>query len=424
MKTKIKNISETEVQLEIEVSVEGFDSFVDKAVVALGKEIVVPGFRQGKIPKEKIIQQVGLNMVLTEASRLAMEKYYKQAILENSLEPISQPRVEILKLAIQNPFIFKATFFVLPKVELSDYKKTISGMKVEQISIDDSEIQQALEWLQKSRPDLTEIFTPAQKDNFIEFEFYCDLVQNNQKQQDGFIIGKGSAIPGFEDQLIGMSSGQEKEFTLDFPKDFYQKELAEKSGKFKVKINSVKKVVLPEINDEFAKKLGEFKTLNELKENITKGLKQEKQVAESQKTRIEMIDKIAKDSKLTVPDSLVQMEKQARFDDLKNSLAKNNLDFNNYLTKIKKTEQELLKAFEEQSEKEAKRFLILREISKQENISVSEQELEDEVNKILTTYQSPEQAQNKIDPDKLKSYTEERLRNEKVFQFLEKLTKE
>ena len=171
MKTKIKNISETEVQLEIEVSVEGFDSFVDKAVVALGKEIVVPGFRQGKIPKEKIIQQVGLNMVLTEASRLAMEKYYKQAILENSLEPISQPRVEILKLAIQNPFIFKATFFVLPKVELSDYKKTISGMKVEQISIDDSEIQQALEWLQKSRPDLTEIFTPAQKDNFIEFEY-------------------------------------------------------------------------------------------------------------------------------------------------------------------------------------------------------------------------------------------------------------
>lgn len=423
MKTKINNISETEIQLEIEVPTEDFNSFIDKAILALGKEIVVPGFRQGKIPKEKVIEKVGLNMVLTEASRLAMEKYYKQAVLENDLEPISQPRVEILKLAMQNPFIFKATFFVLPKVELGDYKKSISGIKTKQISIDDSEVQQALEWLQKSRPDLTEIFTPAQKDNFIEFEFYCDLVQNNQKQQDGFIIGKGSAIPGFEDQLIGMSSGQEKEFTLDFPKDFYQKELAEKSGKFKVKINSVKKVALPEINDEFAKKLGEFETLDELKENIKKGLIQEKQTAESQKTRIEMVDKIAKDSKLTVPDSLVQIEKQARFDDLKNSLVKNNVDFNDYLTKIKKTEKELLKALEEQSEKEAKRFLILREISKQENISVSEQELEDEADKILTSYQSPEQAQDKIDPDKLKSYTEERLRNEKVFQSLEKLTK-
>jgi trigger factor len=264
MKTKIKNLSSTQVELEVELPADKFDRFIDKAVSSLAKEMKLPGFRQGKIPKQVVMKEAGQSTVLMEAAKLAVNDVYRKAILDNDLEPISPPKVDILKLAPQNPFSFRATLFVLPKFELPNYRELASGIKKEKISVKEKEIKDVLGLIQRSRADLKEVFRPAQKDDYVEIEFSCPQIKNNLKQKDAFVLGKGHLIPGFENQLLGMSAGEEKTFSLDFPSDFYQKELAGQPGDFQVKMTSVKEVELAEINDQFAQKVGNFKNLKEL----------------------------------------------------------------------------------------------------------------------------------------------------------------
>lgn len=424
MKTKIKNLSSTQVELEVELSVERFDHFIDKAVSSLAKDMNLPGFRQGRIPKEVVMKQAGESTVLMEAAKLAVNDVYRKALLDNDLEPISPPKVDILKLAPQNPFSFRATFFVLPKFELPDYRELASKVKKEKISVKEKEIKDVLSLIQRSRADLKEVFRPAKKDDYVEIEFSCSQIQGNTKQKDAFVLGKGHLIPGFEDQLVGMSVGEEKTFSLDFPPDFYQKELANKQGDFQVKMTSVKEVELSEINDQFAQKVGKFKNLKELEKSIKKGLEEEKTMVRSRELRDKIMEKIEQVCQLDVPQVLVDSEKQRRFEDLKKAISNQGITLEQYFQKIKKTEQEVLKLFEQQARKQAKRFLILREIARKEAIEVEEEELKEEINKILARYPDLDTVKKNIDLENLKRYTEEMLRNEKVFQFLEHLTKE
>jgi len=422
MKVKVKDLGKSEVEMEVELEAQSFDNFMKRALVSLGKEIEISGFRKGKAPSEMIRSKIGQANLLSEAARLAIDGSYKRAVLEQGLEPISQPRVEILKLAPQNPFCFKAVFLVLPKIELPDYKKIASSLKKEEVSISQADIDKALDWLQKSRPKLKEVSRPARKGDFVEIEFSSPQVEKGSKQKQAFILGKGHLVKGFEPELEGMEAGAKKEFSLNFPLDFGRRELAGKKVDFRAGLDSVKEVEFLEINDDFAKGLGKFETLTDLKKSIKQGLKEEKEMAESKKRREEILEKIAKACKFEVPLVLIENEKQKRFEELKQRVLKGlNLSFEDYLKKIKKTEKELLGFLEKEAENQARRFLILREIAKEEMIGVSDDEIGERVNQALSSYPDLEKAQKGVDLDGLRSYTEERLRNEKVFQLLEGL---
>ncbi len=419
MKVEVKNLPKAEVTMQIELSPEEFNKYIDKAVSNLSENMEIKGFRKGKAPKEAVKEKAGQEKILSEAANLAVQESYLKAIKEKDLEVISQPQVNVTKMAEGNPFAFTAKFSILPDVDLPDYKKKASSVKKKEVKIEEKEIENALKWLRKSRSKISAKLGPAQKGDLVEIEYSSPQLE--KKEVDTFILGEGQFLPGFEKVLYGAKEGEEKKgIPISFPQDHFKKELAGKDIKVDLKVKSVKKVEIPELNDEFAKSLGQFNSLEELKNNIKEGLKAEKEQGEVQRRRGEILEKIGEKVKTEIPEFLIQKEQERMKENLKNQVTQQmGLPFEEYLKKMEKTEEDLKESFLPQAKKRIKEYLILRAIGKAEDIQVSKEEIEERANQILKQYQSVEQAQKKIDPERLKAYTKEVIYNEKIFKSLE-----
>ena len=365
MKFSITKLPKSQIEISVEIPTEVFNEYFKKAISDLGKNVEVKGFRQGKAPQEVIESKLDRNQILTTAGEIAVKENYSKIVSDNNLEVISKPEVIILKLAPGNPFVFKCKIFVLPEIDLPDYKKIAPQIKRKEVSVTQEEIEESLMFLQKSRAKFSALQRPAQEKDFVEIEYESPQIDSSKKIKDKFILGKGRFIPGFEEKLIGMKADEEKEFSLPFPKNFFRKDLAGKTADFKVKLIVVQKVELPEINDEFVHNLGKFDNLASLKKGITEGLKTEKEAKESQRVRNEILEKIAQKSKLEIPEVLIEFEKDRLLADLKEKINQNlKISFENYLTSIKQSEKQLLDSFLKEAQKRIKNFLILREIGK------------------------------------------------------------
>lgn len=420
MKTTIRKLPESKIELKIEVPKEEFNGFIEKAILDLSKDFQIEGFRRGKVPKEIIKKEIGQERILAEASQLAIKKNYPQAVLENKIEPISPPEIQILKLAQGNDFEFQARTSILPDIHLSDYKEIISKIERNKVVVEEKEIEEAIIWIQKSRAKFSQISRPAQKGDFIEIEFTESI--ENKTHKDSFVLGEGKFIPGFEENLKGMNSGEKKEFSLKLPQNYIRNDLIGKEVNFKVKMNSVQKMELPELNDEWVKSIGQFENLEAFRKNIKEGLLSEKERTEIKKVRQEIIEKIAENSKFEIPNDLVEKEKNRIMENFKKRISQDlRISFEDYLTKIKKSEKELIDSFLNEAQKSVKTFLILKEVSNKENIEVSSKEIEEEINKVLKQY--PPEAQKGIDLKLLNDYTKEELKNEKTFKLLESFIK-
>jgi trigger factor len=360
---------------------------------------------------------------LAQAADLAVKDKYPQAVYKENIEPISSPEVNIIKLAKGNPFEFKVKVSVLPDIVLPDYKMIASKVEKKQVSITDKDVEDALKWTQQSKAIFTTLGRGAKKDDFIEIEYQSPQLENNKIFEDKFIFGKANVAPGFEENLEEMKKDEQKEFNIVFPKEHNNKMLAGKNIAFKVKIKSVQKMELPELNDEFAKKLGKFEDLKALRNNIKENLGKEKELEQKQKTRNEILEKIAQDCKCEIPEILVENQKDNLLEDLKQKVDQGlKIPFTEYLTQIKKTEKEIKDSFKDPAEKRVKNFLALREIGKKEEIKISKEEIEEETNKTLKNYPDKEEVK-KIDIERLKDYTESAMYNEKVFKKLESFIK-
>ena len=395
MKSTIKKFPKSEVELEIKVSAEEFGRFIEQATLNLGGDLEIKGFRKGKAPKNIIEERIGMEKILIEAGDLAVNETYKKAVLENKIEAIFQPKIEIKKLAKGSDLVFSARTAILPEVELPDYKKIASEIKRNKAVVEEKEIEDTFKWLQKSRAKFTLKNQPAQKGDFVEIEYWSAQIQK-EGQKDTFVLGEGHFIPGFEEKMIGMKSGEEKEnITLN------------KDGKeiiLKVKVISVQNVELPEANDQFAKSLGKFENLDALKKNIKQDLALEKEQAETQRVRQEILERISEKTKVEIPEVLIENEQKQMLENLKKMVSeKLKISFEDYLIKVKKTEKEILDSFLPTAQKKVRNFLALREIGKREKVEVSEEELAN------------------LDSGQSKEHNKEVLRTEKIFAMLENL---
>lgn len=422
MKAEVRKLLKSKIEILFEIPwKEEFEEYFKKAALILGKDITVKGFRPGKVPQEILEKEIGAEKILQKAADLAVKEKYPQFIREKKIEAASQPKINITKLAQGNPFEFKAEICVLPKINLPDYKKIASRIKRREVLVEDKDVEDAVNWLQQSRA----VFTPLEREvrfgDFIEIEYQSPQIENNKIFRDKFLLGKARFVSGFEENLKEMKKGEEKEFSILFPEDYSNKLLAGKKTLFRVKIKSVQKMELPEINDEFAYTLGKFGNLNSLKENLKQGIKKEKELEESQRIRNEILEQIVQNSEYELPESLVEIEKNHLLDDLKQRVSQGlQISFEEYLTQIKKSEEEIKNSFLESAQKRVKNFLVLREIGKAENVrGCSEEEIKEETNKILKKYSNLANAKEKIDLDRLKDYTESAIYNEKVFKKLE-----
>ncbi|MEK7658777.1 MAG: trigger factor [Patescibacteria group bacterium] len=465
MKTEIKKLPKSEIEIEFELTAEEFQAHFEHAIEHLKHHVKVDGFRAGKAPASMVEEKIKPESLLMEAGDHAVKHVYTDYVVENKLEPIGEPDVQITKIVpiaeqsrirdgeaigTKEPvFIFKVKITVLPDIELPDYKEIASRIKTKparsgfaagdaggEISVTEEEIQDALSYLQKTRAKFTEK-NPSSPDgssgrgDFVEITYQNKDIENNKEIKDKFILGEAGFVKGFEEQIIGMRAGEEKEFTLKLPARHNTTALGGADGVpaqsptgneagdfFKIKVISAQKMELPEINDEFAKTLGAFDTLTSLKESLKSGITIEKTEAEKQRKRSEILEKISEKANFEMPEKLVEYEQERLFEDMKNQISQNvKISFEEYLASIKKTKEELKETFKKEAEKRIKSFLVLRQIGKQENIKVSEEEINEEIKKVM---KNPfDAAQGKIDINQLKEYTKDVIHNEKVFHLLE-----
>lgn len=335
----IKKLSGSMIEIEHETSSEVFDSFVRDAVRELISNVEVKGFRKGHVPPSLAEKEIGEAKILERASGMAISKEWPKIIRENKLEIIGRPEFHILKIARANPFIWKVLATTMPEISLPDYlqisEEVIAKEKKDNINIDEKEVENALEWLRKSR-----------------------------------------------------SKEGEKE---------------------------------AELNDSFAYAVAGVNTLTELKENIKKGLGAEKEMKEKERIRLAILDNIASKTKMEIPEILIEAEKEKMLSELKSTIQRMGISWEKYLSDSKKTDEEILTGLRNDAEKRAAYGLILKNISRDKNISVSEEEVEERIKSMLSAY--PEEEKLKIDPERMREYAYGIIANEKVFLLLENSNK-
>lgn len=459
MKSELRKLPKSQIQIDFELDEQEFSKYIDKALEHLKGHVKMDGFRPGQVPKEMVEKQIGNEGLLMEAGDLAVNESYNKFINEQRIEPIGKPEVLITKIAKGNPFLFKITVSVLPEIILPDYKEIVSTITSKEISVTEKEIEDAVHYLQKSRAKFTDKTTGVEKKDYVKIAYTNKDINGGKEIKDMFIVGDGGFLPDFEDNLLGMKVSDEKEFSAKFPENA-PNGLGGKKGDFKVKMLAIQTMDLPEINDEFAKTLGQdaagregflqsenprpradrgagapvlaFDSLVILKENIKEGVLVEKQEEEKQRKRGEVLSKISEKITFDLPEKMVKYEQERLFEDFKNQIVQNTgLTFEGYIASIKKTEEEIKKSFTIEAERRIKNFLVLQEIGKQEHIEVLPAELEEEMNKVVKNYTKESRLQGnrgssmksgqieKIDINQLKEYTKGAIYNEKVFQVLE-----
>lgn len=425
----VKELEKSEVELSIKIPAKELDKYIEKTINKLGSELKIDGFRQGKIPADVVERTAGPDRVFHEAAEEAVKDAYVNAILDQKIEAIGEPQVALTKMAKGNDLEFTATVGVLPKIKLegweADVKKINEKFRNKKIEVDEKQIDREVEFLAKQRAKIVTVNRQAKKDDQVELDF--DVTQDNVPLENGsakkqrIIIGEGKFIPGFEEHLIGMKAGEEKTFTLKFPKQYHAKHLADKDAKFDVKVHTVQERQIPEINDEFASGIGKFKDLKNLRENIHEGIEHEAKHKNEDQQKKEIIESISEKMKLDIPSVLVDREIEVMLSELEADIQKIGLNKAQYFQQLKTSEEKLKEEWKnKQAQTRVKAALAIREISKKEGIVPSSEEIEQEANKIMEYYQSIGQTEDKMDIKRLYEATKGNLTNEKVFEFLMK----
>ncbi|MFA6096595.1 MAG: trigger factor [Candidatus Paceibacterota bacterium] len=421
MKISVKKLPKSLVEISVEVGSEEMSKNMDASAKKMAAAGTFDGFRQGKAPVDVVYQRIGKQKIFEDAVQTTIERSYGSAVKDNKLIPIGYPKAEIKKAAIGNELIFDLVVTVLPEVRLGDYSK-IKG-KAEAKKVTSEDVETELKALQKKRAKYITKEEPASKGDRIEIDFESRLngvkVEGGESKNHPLVLGNGMFVPGFEDNLAGMKKDESKEFNIIFPKDYYKKELAEKNVNFKVTMKLVQKVELPELNDEFAKSIGKFDTLEILKKNIEEGISMEEKMKAKNEIRKKLIDEIVESSKTEIPDVLIESEKDNMIHELEHNVSHMGVEFDIYLKSVNTSIEKLRSEWSEQAEKRVKANLVIGEIAKKEEIKATEQEIEEKANETLRCYPNEEEVRKKIDINKFKDYIAGTIINEKVFELLE-----
>lgn len=426
---EIKKLPKSEIEIKASILWNDWQKYLDKAYEKLSKDINVPGFRPGKAPKNMVEEKIGKHNILEEAAGIAIEKDYPKIVADNKLDVIGQPKAEILKLAEGNDLEYKITTAVMPEVKIADYKKEISKInkeyKSKEIKVEDEEINHELEHLANSRVKLVTVSREARSGDsvVIDFQVLRDGVpiENGASKNHPLVLGKGVFIPGFEENIIGMKENEEKKFELALPKNYHEKNLAGKPAEFSVKINLVQERQVPEINDDFAKSLGNFENIAALRKNVIEGLEKEKRQNQKEKRRTEVVEKLVEKSEIDLPEILTHSELHKTIHEFKFQLESMGMKMDDYLKKLGKTIDDLEKEWEPRAEKRVKAAMILEQIGKDREIKIPAEKIEGEMNKTLQYYKNVKNLEKNIEMDKLYNHIKGMLENEKVFEFLESI---
>ncbi|MBU3965397.1 trigger factor [Patescibacteria group bacterium] len=428
VKTELKKLPKSTFELIVEIPAEKWNGYYNRVCANLSKTRKIDGFRPGKANNKIVAQNFGAKVIFEEVANIAINETFYDALEKNKLAPIGAPKVEVLKIAAENPIIYKATFAVLPKTNIDGYKDVLKRVRIKQndAKAEDKEIDESIEYLLNSRAKLAAVSRPAQAGDRVEVDFLARLngvkIEQGESKNHPLIIGKSRFLPEFEKQLTGMKSGENKEFDIVYPKDYYKKELAEKKVRFEIKLNLVQEIITPEFNDDFARALGKFSGAEEVRKNISEGILREKKEKEKEKFRTAIIQELVKKfASGDLPEILIDAEVEQMLHEFKHNIEENGLRFEQYLSQIKKTESDLKSDWRKSAESRVNTHLIIFQVAERENIKITDEETSQEVNKILAKYKNIKEAEKNIDHEKLKTAVNDSLIRQKVFNLLESI---
>ena len=399
MSVQVENLEKNMAKLTIEVSAEDLEKALESAYQKQKKQISVPGFRKGKVPRAMIEKMYGVDVFYEDAANALMQQNYAAAVDESGIDIVSRPTVDVVQIEKGKPFIFTAEVAVKPEVTLGKYM----GVTVTKIdtSVSDEEVDEALEKERNNNARTINVTDRpvAQGDTaVIDFEGFVDGVafEGGKGENHSLEIGSHTFIDTFEDQLVGKNVGDEVDVNVTFPEQYQAADLAGKPATFKVKINEIKAKELPELDDEFAKDVSEFDTLAEYKEDLRKHLEVEKENEAKRTKEDEAIKKIIDKSTMEIPEAMIETQCENMINEFAQRIAQSGLSMEQYMQFSGMTIDGLKEQVRPEAETRIKSSLVLEQIAKEENIEVSEDEINAEVEKMAAQYG--------MEADKLKEY--------------------
>lgn len=416
--------SNSELELKISLQKEDISPFIDKAVNEVGKDLEMPGFRKGKAPKDVIEQKFGKEYIYEEAAKMVLQDKYAEYILENKIDVIDKPEVGFSKFVLDGEVEFTAKVKTLPELDLPDYKKLGKEALKEKrkIEVTEKDVDDTIKYIVDTRAKFESVQDGAKDGQIadINFEILKDNtpVEGEKQEKYRFVIGKEPIFLELNKEILETKKDDEKEITVTFPSDYHNEALKGQTATMKFKVNDILQKKLPELNDEFIKTLGEFENLDALKTSVKDGIVKEKEMHEQERVKLLALEKIREKVKTEPPEILVDRELQYMIEDIKHKISHLGLEFDTYLTQIKKTEESIREEVRPEAKKKVLDALIIREIIKKEKIEADSKEVEDKLNELVVSlsYQVPDPT--KIDKEALRGYATEICENDKVFKLL------
>ncbi|MBO8168759.1 MAG: trigger factor [Thermoanaerobacteraceae bacterium] len=390
MKATVEKIEKNRVALQVEVDADVMASAMHKAYKKLVKQVNIPGFRKGKAPRKILENYIGTGPLLEEAIENVVPNAYLEAIEETKIEPVDQPSIEMVQVDEGKPLIFKATVDVKPEVKLGEYKG-VEAPKAEP-EITEEDVEEHLKMLQQRYAKLVVLdkAEPAQEEDtvIIDFEGFMDgePFEGGKGEDFPLVLGSGTFIPGFEEQLIGVKTEEEREVKVTFPEDYQVEHLAGKEAIFKVKVKEIKRKELSPIDDEFAKDVSEFETLKELKEDIRNKLKTTAEEQSQNLFRQAVINKVVDAAEVDVPESMISRRLEALVDNFSQRLQQQGMTLEQYLEYTKSSLKDFKEQYRPEAERSVKTDLVLEAVAKAEGIEATEEDLDAEIEKLAKLY--------------------------------------
>jgi trigger factor len=422
MSVKMEKVENNVVKLEITVESKKFNEAIKKAFAKNAKKFNIPGFRKGKAPMSIIKKYYGEGVFYEDAVNFCCDETYPEALEEKDVKPVDYPKIDVVQVGGNKDFVYTATVTVMPEVKLGDYK----GIEVKKntYEVEDKEIEDELKSRQEKNARIeTKEDGTVEKGNIavIDFKGFVDgeAFSGGEGKDYELEIGSGTFIDNFEDQLVGLKVGDSKDVTVTFPKEYGSEELNGKEALFKVDVKGIKIKELPALDDEFAKEISEFDTLDEVKADIKKKKEEENKLRAEREYEDAVMDAVSSNAEVDIPDVMIEKEIDSMLKDLEMRLKYQGLDLDSYYKYTNNTEQKVREYMRETAEKRVRNDLVIKKIAEDEEIKATDDELLKRASEIAKQYGNKEtDKMAKLILDSQKSYIETDVVNEKVVKML------
>lgn len=420
MSVKVEKTDKTnEVKLEFTVEATKFEEAIQTVYKKSAKYFKIPGFRNGKAPFKMVEKMYGIQIFYEDAFNEIAPKVYEEGLEEAKVEAVSKPEIDITQIEAGKDLIFTAVVQTKPEVTLGKYKGI--EIKKHEYTVSDEEVEHELGHMAEKNARIVTVEDRAVESGditVIDFEGFVDgkAFEGGKAENHELTIGSNTFIPGFEDQIIGMKINEERDINVKFPEEYFSKDLAGKDAVFKIKLHEIKKKEMPEINDELAKDISEFDTIEELKKSIRESKEKQNETKAKYETEDDAIEAVCNNATVDIPSGMIETEIDNMEKDIETRLSYQGMKLDDYLSMIGKTKEQFREEYKPQAEKQVKSRLVLEAVANDAKIEVPQDEITAKISEMAKAYgQKEEEVKNN---EHLINYVKESLKTEKTIEFI------